>query len=479
MNIAPVIYWIRQDFRLHDNPALFHAAKTSTSVIFVYILDETNNTWSIGEASQWWLHEGLLALSKTLAERYDAPLILRKGDPLLILQTLIEETQTKAIFWNRCYEPHAIRRDHHIKQILKQQNIDVFSFNGALLKEPSEILNQSKQPFKVFTPFWRHLLQQDIRAIYSPPNKIIPVTTVNSLTLAELDLLPSIPWYQKIAQSWQPGESIAKNKLKTFLTTHLKQYKEERDHPGLAHTSKLSPHLHFGEISPVQIWHATKHFQARYVSHDADAHHFLSELAWREFSAHLLYHFPTLPDVSFKPAFAKFPWKINANYLTSWQKGLTGYPIVDAGMRELWHSGWMHNRVRMIVASFLIKHLMQPWQAGEKWFWNTLVDADLANNAASWQWVAGSGADAAPYFRIFNPVLQGQKFDPEGIYVKKWVPELNQLPTRYIHTPWEAPEILLKEAKIVLGKVYPRPIVNHATAREKALTAYQKIKKQL
>lgn len=477
MPSTPVIYWLRQDFRLNDNPALFHAAKEKQPVIFLYIFDDSPYDWQLGEASRWWLHEGLTAFDNAIFARFGARLVLKKGEPLDILRTLIKETNAGALYWNRCYEPYYIKRDNQIKLLLKEQNIKVNSFNGALLKEPWEVLNQSKQPFKVFTPFWRTLQNQIIRDIYPLPKGILPGPKVDSLPLEKLHLLPSLPWYASLAKEWQPGEKTAQDKLKHFLKYNISDYKTARDYPAQAHTSKLSPHLHFGEISPVQIWHAAKSIQSKTASHDSDITHFLSELAWREFSTHQLYHFPELPNTAFKTAFNKFPWKKNTAHIKAWQKGLTGYPIVDAGMRELWHTGWMHNRVRMIVASFLIKHLMQPWQEGERWFWDTLVDADLANNAASWQWVAGSGADAAPYFRIFNPVIQGQKFDPDGTYVKKWVPELQGLTPKDIHAPWTASDAALKQANIVLGKTYPSPLVEHAIARERALAAYQKIRK--
>lgn len=473
---TPIIYWLRQDLRLNDNPALFHASKENCPIIFLYILDDTSHPWQMGEASRWWLHESLQTFDNEIYSRFGSHLILRKGSPLSILQALIQETNAHALYWNRCYEPYHIQRDNDIKLFLQKHNIKAQSFNGALLKEPWEILNQAKQPFKVFTPFWRTLQKQSIRETYPAPKKISPGPKIDSLFLEELNLLPTIPWYDSISTVWQPGEKAAQEKLKTFLKSGIMEYKIARDYPAQAKTSKLSPHLHFGEISPVQIWHASKHIQAKNASMDSDVEHFLSELAWREFSTHLLYHFPELPNLPFKSAFTQFPWKTNHQHLKAWQKGLTGYPIVDAGMRELWHTGWMHNRVRMIVASFLIKHLMQPWQEGEQWFWNTLVDADLANNAASWQWVAGSGADAAPYFRIFNPVIQGQKFDPDGRYVKKWVPELQSMSAKHIHEPWAAPETTLKQAGVVLGKTYPLPLIEHTTARERALAAYQKIK---
>ncbi len=468
------IVWFRQDLRIHDNPALYEAAKSKMPIIFLYILDEETKPWQLGAASKWWLHYSLKALNESLKKKYNASLILKKGSPLKILQDLIQETNAQSIYWNRCYEPQFIKRDKDIKTKLSKK-IEVHSFNGALLKEPWEMLNQSKSPFKVFTPFWKTLQKQLIRPILSAPPHVTSANAT-SLTLKDLNLLPTIKWDKGLGDNWEPGETAALLKLKTFLNSGVKNYKVMRDHPSKPATSKLSPHIHFGELSPVQIWHAAFEKKDKMASFETDITHFLSELTWREFSTHLLYHFPDLPESPFKKQFEQFPWKNNKAHLQKWQQGITGYPIVDAGMRELWHTGWMHNRVRMIVASFLIKHLLQPWQVGELWFWDTLVDADLANNAASWQWVAGSGADAAPYFRIFNPVLQGEKFDQDGEYVRRWVPELKQLPSQYIHAPWEAPNEILQEANIILGKTYPHPIIDHKLGRKRALDAYQHIK---
>lgn len=471
---APIIVWFRQDLRIHDNPALAHAAKMKAPIIFIYIFDEAR-PWCMGAASRWWLHQSLTALNETLLKKYSANLILLKGSPDAILDKLIADTKAQAVYWNRCYEAHHMERDRKIKKNLSERGLSVHSFNGSLLKEPWEIQNLSKQPFKVFTPFWKCLQKQIIRDIYPAPSKLSIFENHYGLTIADLNLIPVIPWYRGFESMWTPGETSARNKLKKFLTQNVKNYKQARDTPALEATSRLSPHLHFGEISPVQIWHAAIE-RKESVNLQTDIQHFLSEITWREFSYHLLYHFPDLPTVSFRKDFEKFPWKKNTKHLQLWQKGMTGYPIVDAGMRELWHTGWMHNRVRMIVASFLIKHLLQPWQEGEAWFWDTLVDADLANNAASWQWVAGSGADAAPYFRIFNPVLQGEKFDKNGEYVKKWLPELKSLPAKYIHSPWEAPSEILKEANITLGETYPNPIIDHAIGRKRALEAYKNMK---
>jgi len=471
---APIIVWFRQNLRLYDNPALYYASQQKAPLILVYIDDNTKQSWSAGAASRWWLHHSLKRLCAKLQEKYDATLHLFQGQPQTILNTLIKQHHAQGVYWDRCYEPYAIARDKLIKSELSAKGIHAKSFNCALLKEPWETLNKSEQPFKVFTPFWRNLQTLAMRDILALPKKLASVSVEGILAVDDCVPLPSIPWYETIAKTWDPGEEGAKSNLAYFLRSTLKGYKELRNRPDHQHTSRLSPHLHFGEISPIQVWHAAMSVHEHHNDRDC----FLSELAWREFSYHLLYHFPHLPETPFKPAFGAFPWKKSKKLLQKWQQGQTGYPIVDAGMRELWHTGWMHNRVRMVVASFLIKHLLQPWQEGEAWFWDTLVDADLANNAASWQWVAGCGADAAPYFRIFNPVLQGEKFDPNGDYVRKWVPELAKLPNKYLHAPWEAPADELLKAGVRLGRTYPPPSVEHAKARESALAAYQNIRTQ-
>lgn len=475
-NGHPIIYWFKQDLRLSDNPALFSAIQKNVPLILLYMEDDTLPTWPRGAASCWWLHQSLKNLEMALNTKYSATLNIEKGAPLDILLDIIQKHQVQAVYWNECYEPSIRQRDQNIKALLEKQQIQVTTFNGALLHDPWKYQTLSGGDFKVFTPFWKKLQTMPMREIIPTLPTFISMKLGSHFTIDTVYPAPKIPWDKKIAAHWIPGENTAKDKLAHFLKHLVKGYKIERNYPAHDQTSKLSPHLHFGEISPIQIWHAALHKKNENPSLAEDIDHFLSELAWREFSYHLLYYFPSLAESAFKPKFNDFPWHDNDHYLTQWQKGKTGYPIVDAGMRELWETGWMHNRVRMLVASFLVKDLLLPWQSGERWFWDTLVDADLANNAASWQWVAGSGADAAPYFRIFNPILQGQKFDPDGEYVRKWVPELKELPTKYIHAPWEAPPEILKMAHVTLGKSYPNPIVDHAKARDFALSAYQKIK---
>ena len=465
------IVWFRQDLRLADNPALAHAASKG-AVLPVYILDESDDARTIGGASRWWLHRCLAALAKSLGG-----LVILRGNPRDLLPELARETQAQGVYWNRCYEPYAIARDTQIKRRLTRDGIDVASFNGGLLFEPWTVQTKDGGPYKVYSPFWRACLQLPLDAPRPAPRVELAKTDVLGVALEELALIQVKPnWAKGFAREWTPGEAGARNRLDAFLDDGIDGYAELRNRPDLPHTSRLSPHLHFGEISPRQIWAAA---MARAEADGAlrkDVEKFLAELGWREFSYHLLYHFPELPERNWRRAFDAYPWTTDTKHLAAWQRGRTGYPIVDAGMRELWATGYMHNRVRMIVASFLIKHLRIDWRRGEAWFWDTLVDADLANNAASWQWVAGSGADAAPYFRIFNPMQQGRKFDPDGAYVRRWCPELTRLPDAHLHAPFEAPQDVLREAGVALGVDYPEPIVDHAEARKAALAGYDKVK---
>lgn len=463
------IVWLRNNLRLQDNACLFQAAQQGSRLILLYIAEESTLPWAMGQASQWWARNSLLAFQADLKKKYQATLILEKGDPEIILRSLIKKSKATHLFCPWVFEPYFLNRDKKLNDNLSRLGINIHWFNDSLLHAPWEYRNRSGAPWKVFTPFWKALQGLEKRMCYALPRPFQSVDAISSLTIDELYPLPSIPWYVNFEKQWVPGEEGAKIRLAHFLKEKLPHYAIGRDRPDQDYTSRLSPHLHFGEISPLQIWHAALRFK----------HHekFLSELAWREFSYHLLYYFPDLPEKPFRSEFSQFPWKKNKKHLLQWQQGRTGYPIVDAGMRELWATGTMHNRVRMICASFLIKHLLQPWQTGEAWFWDTLLDADLANNAASWQWVAGSGADAAPYFRIFNPILQGEKFDPEAKYIKTWVPELKDLPPTYCHAPWTAPREVLKQSHCELGKNYPLPIVEHTLARQRALDAYRMIKK--
>ncbi len=476
MRQAPaVIVWFRQDLRLVDNPALQAAAATGRRVIALYVLDDAGaGAWPLGGASRWWLHHSLAALSAQLAG-CGASLVLRRGQAGAVLDRLVAETGAETVYWNRCYEPAAIARDKSIKAALESRGVQTKRFNASLLFEPWTITTQGGQPFKVYTPFAKacHAAPEPEQPKPAPAKLVACEPAPASEALESWGLLPTRPdWAGGLRASWTPGEAGAAARLDRFLDAAVKTYKSERNRPDLQATSRLSPHLHFGEIGPRQLWHATR---AR-AGQGAGADHFISEILWREFAHHLLFHWPELPVRNWRSQFDAFPWTENASGLAAWQRGLTGYPIVDAGMRELWQTGWMHNRVRMIVGSFLVKDLLLPWQAGAAWFWDTLVDADLANNSASWQWVAGCGADAAPYFRVFNPMLQGEKFDPKGDYVRRYVPELAKLPASVIHRPWEADPAILRAAAVELGRTYPKPIVDHHDARTRALAAFAALK---
>jgi len=471
--MSTALFWFRQDLRCYDNPALSLACKHHEKIIPLYI-KELNPPLSLGGAQHWWLHHSLHALAATL-KKVDLDLYLKQAEPITLLKELIAKYEVDAVYWNRCYEPVHSERDRIIKVELKALGIKVVSCNGSLLNEPWNVLNQSGEFFKVFTPYWRQCLRQmqapELLEITHWPTGV----KISSDSLNEWKLLPQNPnWAKGFSDYWQPGEQGAAAQLDDFIEKHLMGYKEQRNIPAVSATSHLSPHLHFGEISPQQIWVALHDAMQDPQCDLISAQTYLAELGWREFSYQLLYHFPTLMDKNFKTQFDKFSWHDDEELLKKWQKGLTGYPIVDAGMRELWHTGYMHNRIRMVVASFLTKDLLIDWRKGAAWFWDTLLDADLANNSASWQWVAGSGADAAPYYRIFNPVLQGEKFDPQGKYVKRWVPELANVPTQWIHKPWLAPKDSLP---LTLGEDYPLPIVEHAKARDYALSAYKKLKR--
>ncbi len=477
--MAATIIWFRQDLRLQDNPALA-AALQRGPVLPVYILDAAGEgDWPAGGASRWWLHHSLASLDASLRER-GSRLLLARGESGAVLRSLLQQTEATAVYWNRRYEPAKIARDRTLKADLLAADVDARSFNASLLFEPHTVQNKSGGPFQVFTPFWRHCLTLPVEAPGKLPTGEFPAPPKwpASLALAELELRPTIKWDAGLAAAWEPGERAALKRLKKFSAGAMAEYADRRNLPGIGGTSALSPHLHFGEIGPRQIWAAVRALSKDTGVFPANrgSQVFLGEVGWREFAYHLLFHFPQTPAEPLRREFAAFPWRKNTRQLRAWQRGLTGYPIVDAGMRQLWATGWMHNRVRMIVASFLVKHLQLSWQEGAAWFWDTLVDADLANNTLGWQWTAGCGADAAPYFRIFNPFLQGAKFDPEGNYVRRWVPELARLPAPFIHQPWEAPLPVLAEAGVRLGDNYQQPLVDHGEARAAALAAYQSIR---
>ena len=468
----PIIVWFRRDLRLADNPALHKAAASGAYVIPLYILDETEGLRAPGAASLWWLDKSLKALATELQAR-GSRLILRRGPAADVVHVLAKETEAAAIYWNRLYAPTSVERDAALKSSLTAAGLDVRSFNASLLLEPWEVKNKSGEPFKVFTPYWREARTRLPEIALQPAPEALepPQAWPRSDRLDAWELQPKAPDWSIGFSDWTPGEAGAREQLKAFIEDGLETYGLDRERPDRGGTSRLSPHLHFGEIGPRQVLNAAMTAAHQEPRKASGAEKFASELGWREFSYSLLFHTRDLAQENIKPAFDRFPWRRDDEALESWKRGRTGYPMVDAGMRQLWTTGWMHNRVRMVVASFLIKHLLLDWREGETWFWDTLVDADPANNAASWQWVAGAGADAQPFFRIYNPMEQGRKFDPDGAYVRRWVPELAKLPTEHLHEPWSAPPEILARAGVRLGDTYPKPIVDHRIARERALAA--------
>lgn len=469
------VVWFRQDLRLADNPALTAAIKLGAPVVPVFVhAPAEEGAWRPGGAARWWLHQSLARLDEDL-RRCGSRLCLRSGqDSLGALVRVAQETGATRILWNRRYEPALIARDQGIKAALHAAGFETSSFNGSLLYEPWTIKSRVGGPFQVFSAFWRHcaLLPDPAEPSAAPEQIAAPPIWPASDELSDLGLVPRLSWPNGIAAAWTPGSAAARVLLRRFLSDSWEVYPQNRDRPDLEDTSRLSPHLHFGEIGPREVWHETRRFaaaQGRQTSWRQSR--FLTELGWREFAYHLLYHFPHTPEQPLREKFARFPWKPSALRLRAWQEGRTGYPLVDAGMRQLWRTGWMHNRVRMVAASFLVKDLLQPWVDGAQWFWDTLVDADLASNTLGWQWAAGCGADAAPYFRIFNPTAQASRFDPLGTYIREWVPELARLPREWTHEPWNAPPEVLAAARVRLGTTYPKRLVDHAAARAEALAA--------
>ncbi len=460
----PSIIWFRQDLRIEDQPALRAAAEKGGAVIPVFIQSFKEDEWSPGAASRWWLH-GALKRLKAALEEMGLPLILKKGPPLGVLIDLCKETGADTVFCNRLYEPFSVHQDERIRSSLGDFGVKMKVFNGSVLFELEAILNKQNRPYQVFTHFWNfcsHFLEP--RTLCQKPHSVQPYQgTLSSIGLEELHLLPEFSWDAKFYAFWDVEPGAAARALERALDEVVNFYPEKRDFLSLKGTSFLSPYLHFGELSPSQIWYAVK---GRLDEKAAEAgSSFLRQIGWREFAHYLLHHFPHMPKIALDRNYPDHIWQRDEKGLNAWKKGLVGYPIVDAAMRQLWHTGWMHNRARMIAGSFLVKDLLIDWREGQRWFWETLVDADLANNAQGWQWIAGCGVDAAPYFRVFNPVSQGEKFDPEGEYIRKWVPELSRMPNRWIHSPWEAPPIVLKAAGVELGASYPMPIVDHAAAR--------------
>lgn len=478
MSSSPVILWYRDDLRLADHAPLLAAVATGAPIIPLFVFDETTpGKWRLGGASRWWLHHSLAAMAADLA-RLGSRLVIRRGDSLEVIGTLARQCQAQALYFHRGYEPFQAALEARLWQELGEK-LEIRRFRGRLLQEPEQIRTGAGEPFRVFTPFWKAYLRlSEPGALLPTPARLAPPPPeVAGLDLESLQLRPQAPdWAVGPGAHWRPGEAGAQSRLETFCEEVLRDYAEGRDLPARPGTSRLSPHLHFGEISPRQVWQAVRGVQAISAATTRGGDAFLRELVWRDFSHHLLHHWPGLPEQPFNPRFADFPWRDDEVGFRAWTRGQTGYPLVDAGMRELWQTGWMHNRVRMVTASFLVKHLLVPWQRGQNWFWDTLVDADLANNAGGWQWVAGCGADAAPYFRIFNPVLQGQRFDPRGTYIRRWLPELRGLSDQAIFAPFAAKPADLAAAGVRLGVDYPEPLVLQDAARRRALAALATLK---
>lgn len=462
------IVLLQNDLRLFDNPALAAACHDSNDVIPLYILDDDIDR-PLGGAQYWWLHHSLSALQASFAKK-DCQLTLRCGETLAILHSIIKSHKIDAIYFNQGTTPGMQALQQKLAETL---SVPCQSFSGNLLCNHDAIKNKSGGVFKVYTPFWKHVSALIQPKLTLAPRRIPQQTKLKTDDLDRWQLLPNKPNWASGFDIWTPGEKGAQDKIKAFLKRGVGLYPKQRDFPSIDGTSMLSPHLHFGELSVRHAWILVQQAMQSNPTIETAAAGYLRQLVWREFSYYFLHHFPEVTAKNFRPEFDKFPWQKNKKQLTAWQRGLTGYPIVDAGMRELWHTGYMHNRVRMITASFLTKDLLIDWRQGEAWFWDTLLDADLANNVFGWQWTAGCGADAAPYFRIFNPTLQSQKFDPEGDYIRQWVPELAELPNKYLHDPSSAPALILEAAGITLGKDYPKRIVDHAAARDEALKRFK------
>ena len=470
-NKIRTIVWFRKDLRTLDNPCLHYALGAGLEVIPVFIWDKDDGgQWSPGSASRWWLHNALESLQSSF-DKLGGKMIFRTGKTEEIIPKLVSETCAKSVCFSRVYDPAGLATQNLVENILKKQGVSTHSFNSSLLNEPWEIKNGTGRPFKVFTPYWKSSRNAIHRepASYRPHELPFPTEPIQSQRLEEMDILPNHPWTEKLSAYWNVSEGAAHNLIAQTANQVTRSYSSHRNIPSVAGTSRLSPYLAWGLVSPRQICQAV--LQAQRKDNAKGVEDYLAEIGWREFSYHLLYHFPSIPDRPLRPKYANFPWRKDREALQKWKYGQTGYPLVDAGMRQLYETGWMHNRVRMVVASFLVKHLLISWTEGARWFWDTLIDADLASNTQGWQWAAGCGADAAPYFRIFNPILQGEKFDSTGDYSKHWIPSLAKVPPKWIFRPWEMPAELLAECDLRLGENYPKPCIDHVTARNRALSA--------
>ena len=465
------IMWFRRDLRLSDNQALTEAVKVGAVLPIFINSQEELGLLHEGAMSHVWLHFSLEKLNSSLSKKLNYYI----GDPIEVFNRLLKRFEVTGVFWNEGLGFGCQEQDKKIKDLLMRHGVESHIFDSNYLWGVSQVLKDDGSFYKVFTAYKKRAYKSALKQLYSAPRrKRLVADSANKITLTSLKLLPKKAWYKHIIAQWKVGEKAAEKKLEKFLEEGLSSYQVGRDQPSMDSTSRLSPHLHFGEISPRQVWEVISTFGPEYAT-GPNTEAYLSEIVWREFSRYLLHYFPKLPSQNFNSKFKDFPWVRNKRLLGAWKKGQTGFPLVDAGMRELWQTGYMHNRVRMVVASFLVKNLMIHWHKGRDWFEDCLVDADIANNNASWQWVAGCGADAAPYFRIFNPITQGEKFDKNGLYTRLYVPELKLLPDKYLYKPWEAPAEVLEKAGVVLGKTYPKPVVDLKSSRERALAAYKKL----
>ena len=478
---STAIIWLRRDLRTADNPALNAALVKADRIVPVYIhAPEEEAPWQPGAASRWWLHQSLDSLARSLRD-LGSRLVIRRGDSEAVLDRLVRETGADKVYWNRLYDPAVVARDGRIEDHLRGLGVSVVSCNGSLLREPWEVSRGDGGMYRVYTPFSRFYFRSgpEATAVEAPDSLPPLLDTIDSEPLDELGLLPRNAWYRAFEKYWQPGEAGAMIRLNDFIDRgSLVEYPAGRDLPGRDGVSGLSPHLHYGEISPRQIWHAVSHAASEAEDRgEAGAREkslaFQRQLIWRDFAHHVLFHLPHTANQPFDDRFRDFPWEDNPELLDAWCQGNTGIPLVDAGMRQLWHTGWMHNRLRMLVASVLTKNGLVHWLEGAKWFWDTLLDADLANNSMGWQWTAGCGVDAAPYFRIFSPARQGERFDPTGDFVRTWVPELARVPAKYIHQPWLAPPSVLKQAGVFPGDNYPKPALDLAESRQEALRRFK------